>query len=56
MVNSSSSRVRTSLETTLPPQRASANIATRNENEISSWITTDHALVSPPRITETMAR
>ncbi len=56
MVNSSSSRVRTRRETTVPPNRASVNIATRKVNEMASCITICQMLVSPPITTETMAR
>ena len=56
MVNSSSSLVWMSLETTRPPQRASANMATRKVNEMVNSSTIGHTSVLPPITTATIAR
>ena len=56
IVNSSSSRVPTSRETTLPPQRAIVNITMRKRNETASFSTTAQRSVSPLSTTETIAR
>ncbi len=56
IVNSSSSRAPINRDTARPPQRASANIATRNAKEIVNCSTTAQTLVSPPMTTVTIAR
>ena len=56
MVNSSSSLVRISRDTTLAPHRATENITTRKRKAMLSCSTTSQTSVLPLSTTETMAR